>query len=104
MKKKEDIPRVPEASEKPKLLVLEELGFDDLVNNEKAQRAVEAANGRADSQSAEDTLAAKYKAEGLDGKELVKAIYVGLAGLVDKTKAIQNRKNERKRAAEKASK
>lgn len=104
MAKKKNLAGDGAAPKEPKLLVLEELGLDDLVNADKAKRAVLAANGREKPQTAEGALAARFKAEGLEGAELVRAIYVGLAGLVDAKKAAVNRANERKMAAEKRSK
>lgn len=107
-KKKLEAVGVPAPVSKPResgvLPSAEELGLLDLVNEDKAKRAILAAHGREKPQTSEGVLAARYKAAGLDGVGLIRAIYVGLAGLVDAGRAAVNRKNEKKMKAEKASK
>lgn len=84
-----------------KIIVLDNPDFDDFVNSDKAKRSVDAANGISKPQTSETVLAARFKAEGLEGTKLVRAIYVGLAGLIDRSRAVVNRKNQRKAAAAK---
>ena len=112
-KKSPEEPKAPAAPKKPRAarvpkeklgsapvkLTLKGLGLENiLVNAEKAERAVRAANGAPKPDSAESVLLSRHRAGGLKGAELVQAIYEGLGGLVDKARAEKNRENEAKAA------
>lgn len=68
------------------------------VDKSKLERAQRAANGLAKPGSAELVLYGRCKAQGLEGDDLILAIYEGLAGLVSPDKATKNRENEKKMA------
>lgn len=73
----------------------EDIDTSEMVNGMKALRAFQAVYGGARGGSAEVILAGKLRGE-FEGEELVKEVYKGLYGLMDKTKAKTNRGNEAK--------
>lgn len=83
----------------------EDFDVSEFVNIEKARRAYMAVFGGAKGGSSELTLAHRILARnpGIEKENLVKEVYVGLYGLLDKAKAKVNRENEKKAAKKKAS-
>ena len=93
------------AKEKKKVITkFEDIDSSAMVNEVKAIRAFKGVYGGAKANSAEVIAAVKFRAEGLEGEELVVAVYEKLGGLLDKAKAKKNRENEKKEKARKSSK
>ncbi len=92
------------AKEEKKIVRFEDIDSSAMVNEVKAVRAFKGVFGGAKPNSAEVIAAAKLRAEGLEGEELVVAVYEKLGGLLDKARAKKNRENEKKEKSRKASK
>lgn len=77
------------------ILKFEDIDCSDMVNLEKAKRAFKGVYGGAKGDTAEICLANKLRGE-FEGEELVREVYKGLGGLIDKPKAKINRVNKEK--------
>jgi hypothetical protein len=107
----EETGNVVPAPEKEKLeptkrvVLFEDLDSSAMVNLQKATRSFAAIFGGAKSGSVEITLVSRVRSAnpGIGTQELFEAVYRGLGGLVDESRAKKNRENEERDLRRKAS-